>query len=301
MRTRPALATLAALTLALALTAGCGPRDAGNGTDRGSDGTTPSADATPAADGEDAAGRGTPIRAYFLREAGSETGRQERVAPVRRHTRSTGVAAAAVEALLAGPNEAEATAGFVSAVPSGVRLRGVNVRNGIAIVDLSDEFAAGAGSAGMRGRVAQLVYTLTQFGSVDGVELRIEGERVTELGAEGLLLQEPQTREDWEGLTPIVLVEEPAFGDTLDSPLRVTGTANTFEAEFRLEVTADGRTLADRQVMATSGSGTRGTFVSTLRFDASEAGTYKLTAWYASAKDGSRVEVFDLTGAGTAD
>jgi predicted DsbA family dithiol-disulfide isomerase len=61
-------------------------------------------------------------------------------------------------------------------------------------------------------------------------------------------------------LAPIV-IESPLPGDSVTSPIRVTGTANVFEATVSFEI----RDAADKVVMrgfttATSGTGTRGTF-----------------------------------------
>ena len=47
----------------------------------------------------------------------------------------------------------------------------------------------------------------------------------------------------------------------MSSPLRVTGTANTFEATFNYELNdTDGKVVDKNFVTATSGTGTRGTF-----------------------------------------
>ena len=44
------------------------------------------------------------------------------------------------------------------------------------------------------------------------------------------------TRADFEEQTPIILVESPLPFEEVTSPLRVTGTANTFEATFQYEL-----------------------------------------------------------------
>ena len=78
----------------------------------------------------------------------------------------------------------------------------------------------------------------------------------------------------------------------MGSPLRVTGTANVFEAAFSVQVVdAAGVTVVDQQVQATSGTGTRGTFDVTLKFQPTVAGPGTLTVYYDSAKDGSKVIV----------
>lgn len=89
---------------------------------------------------------------------------------------------------------------------------------------------------------------------------------------------------------PAILVESPAAGASVRSPLRVYGSANTFEAQFRLRlVTARGVRLFDIPVHATSGTGTRGRFDVTVWFTASGPAT--LTAYEVSMRDGSMVNV----------
>ncbi|WP_260328402.1 Gmad2 immunoglobulin-like domain-containing protein [Streptomyces sp. Ag109_O5-1] len=53
-----------------------------------------------------------------------------------------------------------------------------------------------------------------------------------------------------------MLVGSPLIGDTVRTPVRVGGSADTFEAVFRLKVTdTTGRTTADVCVTATPGTG----------------------------------------------
>jgi len=73
----------------------------------------------------------------------------------------------------------------------------------------------------------------------------------------------------------------------------VTGTANTFEANFQYElIDSDGRVIAENFVTATSGTGTRGTFEFTVPFEFTGDGT--LTVLESSAKDGSRINVTEI-------
>ena len=72
------------------------------------------------------------------------------------------------------------------------------------------------------------------------------------------------------------------------------GTANTFEATFEYEVLdAAGKVVAKHFVTATSGSGTRGTYDVTIRFDA-PAGAGKLVVYELSAADGSRIHQVEI-------
>lgn len=112
------------------------------------------------------------------------------------------VATTAMTALLDGPTGSEIGAGLGTEIPEGTFLMGVVIESGTATVNLSDAFDDGGGSLSMQMRVAQVVFTLTQFDSVDAVLFEMEGEPIEALGGEGLILSEPQTRDDWSTFAP---------------------------------------------------------------------------------------------------
>ena len=91
---------------------------------------------------------------------------------------------------------------------------------------------------------------------------------------------------------PPILVVTPAPGGTLPSPGRVMGTADVFEAQFRLQV-LDGRrnVLIDLPVQATCGTGCRGTFDVTVRYTIPAAGWGTLRVFDLSAKDGTPADI----------
>jgi hypothetical protein len=242
-----------ALGLLLALAAGGCGGDGENGSTTTTAATTPPATTTAPAET-------TALRVYFLRDG--------KVAAVGRTVPSTqAVAAAALAQLSAGPTAQERRSlGLSSAVSGG--FSDVSVSDGVARPE-------GAGDLSQAG-LAQVVYTLTQFPGVKAVE--IGGSRLT--------------RADFEDLTPAILVESPLPFETVSSPLRATGTANTFEATFNYELTdADGEPVAKSFVTATSGSGTRGTFDFTAPFHVERPGSGELVVFEISAEDGSRTKV----------
>ena len=110
-------------------------------------------------------------------------------------------------ALLAGPTKAEAgDRTITTAIPDGTTLNGVSIKNGIATVDFSTEFDSGGGTASMRYRLAQVVYTLTQFSTVRSVVFQVEGQTVTVFGSEGIVLDDPSKRADWTDELPAIFV-----------------------------------------------------------------------------------------------
>jgi len=85
---------------------------------------------------------------------------------------------------------------------------------------------------------------------------------------------------------PAIVIQSPRPGASVRTPLRVRGTANTFEANFTIELRTGGGVIARKFVTATSGSGVRGTYVVKIPFHVSEETPGKLVAFEPSAKDG---------------
>lgn len=249
-----------------------------------STGATPSA--SPSSTGT------TLVRSYFV--LGGPPG-TEGLVPVLRQVPTTPTPArAAMDALLAGPTAAETAGTIGTAIPDGTKLLGLSTKNGVATVDLSTEFDSGGGSASMRYRLGQVVYTLSQFSTVKTVVFQIEGQTVTVFGSEGITLSGPVGRANFYDILPAIFVDRPAWRAALGNPGRVSGNADVFEATFRIVLLdAAGTALVDQQVMATSGSGTRGTFDATLPYTVAKAQYGTLRVYVASAKDGSPEDVRD--------
>jgi hypothetical protein len=223
------------------------------------------------------------VGVYFIRD--------ETIATAHRTVpRSAQVAGAAMTELLAGPTERERAAGLSTAIPDGVEYLGTSIEESVATINLSGQFESGGGSFSMAARLAQVVFTLTQFPTIQTVLFALDGEPVEVFGGEGLVMDHPVGRADFEQWTPLIFVESPAVGDSIANPVRVHGTANTFEATFVLQILdADGTMLADEVVTATSGTGTRGTFDVTVAYATPSGAEGTLYVFEASARDGSPV------------
>ena len=168
--------------------------------------------------------------------------------------------AAAIEALLAGPTSAEAAAGMVTLIPAGTELLSVTVTGREVRVDLTGVFASGGGSMSVLGRLAQMVFTLTQFEGIDTARFSLDGEPITEITGEGVGV-DGVTRATFTDMAPLVLLEHPYHDETVAQPIRIAGRSNTFEATVYYEVLgADGVKLLEGYVMATAGTGEWGTF-----------------------------------------
>ncbi len=221
--------------------------------------------------------------------------RGDRLVPVQRTVpRTVAVARAALQQLLAGPTPVESAgaAGLTSTVPSGSRLLDVAIADGTATVDISGQFESGGGSASMFGRLAQVVYTMTQFPSVSGVTFRLDGQPVTVFSSEGIVLSGPSVRADYRDELPAIFMDAPAWGTRLANPARIAGLANVFEAQFSVEIsTASGTVIARRTVMASCGTGCWGTFDVAVPYSVDREQPGWVTAFDLSARDGSRENV----------
>ena len=223
----------------------------------------------------------------------------EHVVAAGREVEGAATPEAAVRALLAGPVGAiESDLGFTSAIPAGTVLHSVSVDGSVATVDLSEQFQSGGGSLSMQARVAQVVFTVTQFTPIDHGRFRLDGTPVSTIGGEGLMVDNVD-RATFAGVTPLILVESPTPGETVRAPLHVRGMSNTFEATVNYTVTdsnypnvcsacAEG-VLAEGYTTATAGTGTWGTFDFDIPFDVERAGPILLSVYEISPKDGTRV------------
>lgn len=233
----------------------------------------------------------TTVTLYFLAPGGETDGRAGPflVAVEREIPATQRIALATMRELVAGPTseELDLIADLWTAVPDPTLVLDVTLEDRIATVDLSREFESGGGSLSMFARLAQVVYTVTQFPTVDAVRFALDGQPVTVFSGEGIEIDGPASRADLVDLLPTVFVDSPAAGAVYRSGDPVTGMAAVFEATFqyRLE-TADGTVLAEDFAMTDEGMGW-GSFELTIDYDVAERQPGTLTVWEESAKDGS--------------
>lgn len=286
LKTPVAVVVAMALGLGFAL-AGCGGESPPSPTPTATVTVTETATPTPTTIDTGEPSAITTVSLYFLR--GETLGVSHRAVP------ATGApATAAMDALLRGPDKRERAAGLSTTIPKSTTLNGVAIKDGTARVDLSEEFAAGGGSLSMQARVAQVVFTLTQFRTVKRVDFLIDGALVDTLGGEGLTLDAGQRRADWKTLLPAIFVERPAVGDVVDDLITLGGTAMVFEATFQAEILGPGdHVLASKTVTATRGAPGRGTFRVEIPFG-TPSRRVSLRVYQVSMADGSRVNTVTI-------
>jgi germination protein M len=208
--------------------------------------------------------------------------------------RTVATTRAALEHLFAGPGPAEMASGLSSSIPSDAELIDAAIANRIATIAMRGSFDSD-GLHELRLPLAQIVYTVTQFPTVDAVVVELNGSPVEVVGTDGVIVDHPLSRADFEEEIPAIFVDGPAPLDEVDRLFRVHGTANVFEATFMVRLTdADGQVLYEHFQMATSGTGTRGTFDFTLDATMAAHGTAMLRLWEPSANDGSDTNVVEI-------
>lgn len=120
------------------------------------------------------------------------------------------------------------------------------------------------------GRVAEVVYTLTALRGIDRVD--VAGRHALD-------------RADVIAYVPLILVEHPAEGASVNMSFTVSGTASVFEATLVVELRRGNRVLDRKTVTASEGAPGRGAFATTLR--APSRGPATIVAFAPSAADGS--------------
>lgn len=248
--------------------------------------SSPGASPTPSAS---SSATPTPLKTvalYFIRN--------ENLAVVHRQV-DRGDAVGALGALMAGPTAAERLVGLSTAIPISARFLYLSWDGPYATVNLSSAYASGGGSFSMAARLAQVVFTATQFAPIEYVSFQLDGRPVTIFGGEGIVLDHPVTRSNYEALSPVIFIETPTIGETVSGPITVTGTANTYEAVFQLQLLgADGQVAISQTIRASSGTGTRGTFAAMLTPPSTLRGAVTLRGFEYSAKDGSPINQVDI-------
>lgn len=132
------------------------------------------------------------VQVYWLKRVDNQI--ELAAAPVQIQAEPNDLLQAAFQQVLQKP----ADPSFTSAIPEQTILRSLEVKSDCIHVDLSSEFTTGGGSAAMMGRLGQVVYTATTLDPSARVWLTIEGKPLEVLGGEGLLIEQPMTRDRFQ-------------------------------------------------------------------------------------------------------
>jgi spore germination protein GerM len=84
-----------------------------------------------------------------------------------------------------------------SAIPEDTKVLSLSINNNDIRLNLSKEFTTGGGSASMRGRLIQLLYTSTSLNPDANLYISVEGKPLEDLGGEGLEVSQPLRRQSF--------------------------------------------------------------------------------------------------------
>jgi hypothetical protein len=143
-------------------------------------------------------------------------------------------------------------------------------------VSIADGTATVALDNATQDQAAEIVYTLTQFASVNRVDVG---------GRTGL------TRDDFASYVPPIMVESPAAGAEVPGTFHVSGTASVFEATLVVQLVRNGKVILKQSVTASEGAPGRGTFDITVQATPGEA---TIAAFSPSAADGTPQHEVDV-------
>jgi spore germination protein GerM len=93
-------------------------------------------------------------------------------------------------------------AGHFSEIPQTNVLQSISVMDGVAYVSFSPQFFAPDGALGMQLRLAEVVFTLTQFPTIDAVQFLQNGQFKEVAAGDGFPIGRPLARRDFAHLAP---------------------------------------------------------------------------------------------------
>lgn len=97
-----------------------------------------------------------------------------------------------LNALLKGPTPEELNIGLLNLIPENTQLISAAVEDGVAYLNFNESFRFNPmGVEGFVAQLQQIIYSTTEFPTVDRVQILIEGQRVEYLGGEGIYIGEP--------------------------------------------------------------------------------------------------------------
>jgi germination protein M len=169
---------------------------------------------------------------------------------------------------------------------AGARLRGLQIDQGTATVDLSGTGLAARSGGASRWPLQALVHTLTQFPTVQRVLVRVDGRAIAK----------PLARDTSLPLAPIALAE-PAPGALVKGDrLVVKGEASVYEGTVSLRLRDDrGQVMAQGHATAAKGAPGRGPFSGLLNFTPpASPHSWTVEAFEVSAEDGAIVYSVEL-------
>lgn len=134
-------------------------------------------------------------KVYFCRI--SEDGTQRMLAAFRKISSDNSLKSA-LEALLAGPTNAESEHDIITNIPENAVLKSIRIEGDTAFLDFSSEFEVNSfGRDSVVLQLKQIVFTVTEYSDIKKVQFLINGEKRTYLGGDGVVIGNPLSRDDF--------------------------------------------------------------------------------------------------------
>lgn len=125
-----------------------------------------------------------PIRIYLIRF--NDKTEHVSLIPVKRRIQTDFPLRDAMHELIKGPTQSEKKRGMLSAVPPDLKIKSIRCKDGIATIDFNEIIEEGANGSILLHRIDQIVFTATQFNTVDRVRITINGKYKKFIGSDGL-------------------------------------------------------------------------------------------------------------------
>jgi germination protein M len=106
---------------------------------------------------------------------------------------------ATLHALLKGPTTKEFNSELMNLIPKQTKINDIYVKGDTAYLDFNEEFRFNSlGVFGLTAQLKQVVFTATEFGNVDQVQILINGKTVNYLAQEGVFVGRPLSRKSFK-------------------------------------------------------------------------------------------------------
>ena len=138
---------------------------------------------------------GQEIDIYWLTTDGNEIEVAANSITVAEAEQPDAMLKSAFQNLLAGPKDGDK---YSSTIPEGTKLNSLEVRSDGVFVNLSEDFTSGGGTASMTARLGQIIYTASSLDPNAKIWISVDGKPLEVLGGEGLIVDQPMTRRDFE-------------------------------------------------------------------------------------------------------
>ncbi len=135
-------------------------------------------------------------RLYYIRV--NDTGLIEPIPVEREVSYVDAPLSATISALISGPTRDELSSGLLNLLPEDVSLLGAWVRDGVAFLNFNESFRFNPlGVEGLLAQLQQIVFSATEFSTVERVQILIDGESIDYLSGDGIFVGRPIARSDF--------------------------------------------------------------------------------------------------------